>query len=728
MGRILRAGAGKGKRCAASGTANKLDVQKTIAPGIKNSDNPYNGSPLSNCKSPPSTSNSPAISESYGTGGTPEGRPSTGSNGHVHKLCKVKTKDQLLEHVETQHILTAAEVRRRQREANTKWTQGSHFQAFVGAIIVLNAISLGLETEFGDSQVFVIMEHVFTALFTIELLVRLKVEGFASYFHDRMNSLDFMLVMLSILDVWVLDLLGSQIELRVMSLLRTLRLLRLARLLRLFRIFKELTVIIKSMAASGRALFWAGVFLLICVYMFAIFATSQFGKATDCADDDDKVRLLRILKPSADKGKDDEECNIFSFPTGVGTQESLFGSVEKSMMTLYVCLTEGCGFDVVQPMAMTKPWVVVYFYLFTFVTTFGILNVIVGLFCENIMMAANESERELAQASEDRRLTILWKLKELFVSLDQDGSESISRDEFYRALEEDDQVLTCLEELGLQDEAHLFDILDIDQSGSLSVPEFFEGMMIFIRGNEPARAKDIMVTHLNSQWLRSHLHAVQHESKRSFRRLERLLKEELLRDEKGAVKSAMLSDSGEVDAPVPAERSDSPPPIEKEENPENFSIPIALPLPKSPIKHDSSPRNSPKASQEPPIPFLCVYNSDLPDLSEFNGLNGSVNGAPASTTTSSCPTSCPSKSDDDKFAALQNVIVSLVHKVDAADSRTQGRLDKLEKHIRSVSEQVVEVQRGLKSLTEDRIPSKESTEGITSNASNEGGIDIRSIL
>ena len=80
------------------------------------------------------------------------------------------------------------------------------------------------------------------------LLLRLRYEGWRAYFKENSNILDFSLVMMSVVDVWIITPLaqGNNLNLKAMTLLRLLRLLRLARLLRLFRIFKELMIIVSG--------------------------------------------------------------------------------------------------------------------------------------------------------------------------------------------------------------------------------------------------------------------------------------------------------------------------------------------------------------------------------------------------------------------------------------------------------------------------------------------------
>merc|ERR1712072_692743 len=150
-----------------------------------------------------------------------------------------------------------------------------------------------------------------------------------------------------------------------------------------------------------RALTWAMVFLGILVYAFAIFARTQIGSRYLCSDG--MTERAEGEKCPAEAGGGEARTFFFDgFESG--DQSSLFGSVDRTMLTLFVCLTEGCGLDVLQPTALRSPGLTVFWLIFVFVTTFGVLNLIIGLFCENSMKIALETEREIKKSQEEERL------------------------------------------------------------------------------------------------------------------------------------------------------------------------------------------------------------------------------------------------------------------------------------------------------------------------------------
>ena len=70
------------------------------------------------------------------------------------------------------------------------------------------------------------------------------------------------------------------------------------------------------------------------------------------------------------------------------------------MLPLFVFVTESCGLDVVHPTVVKSVGLGFFWLIFIFATTLGVLNQIIGLFCENSMKIALETEWEI-RANED---------------------------------------------------------------------------------------------------------------------------------------------------------------------------------------------------------------------------------------------------------------------------------------------------------------------------------------
>merc|ERR1719420_611805 len=83
----------------------------------------------------------------------------------------------------------------------------------------------------------------------------------------------------------------------------------------------------------------------------------------------------------------DEEYSV-SFPDC----GDMFSTVPRSMYTLFQVLTlESWSMAIVRPVLTKKPGLVIFFIMFLFITTFGLLNVVVGVIVENTLEASRSN-------------------------------------------------------------------------------------------------------------------------------------------------------------------------------------------------------------------------------------------------------------------------------------------------------------------------------------------------
>merc|ERR1711933_311458 len=107
---------------------------------------------------------------------------------------------------------------------------------------------------------------------------------------------------------------------------------------------------------------------------------------------------------------------------------------------------------------------------------FGVLNVLIGLFCDAAIQATETDRENMLADRLAQEATVKETLTEAFCKADADGSGQITNQEFLGMLQED-KVRVSLEHLGVStSEAEgLFTLLDHDDSGTISVSEFVTG-------------------------------------------------------------------------------------------------------------------------------------------------------------------------------------------------------------------------------------------------------------
>ncbi len=139
---------------------------------------------------------------------------------------------------------------------------------FILGLILINAVILfigGYLTSENNKQFFLLADNLLTALFILELIIKLKVFGAKNYFSSNWNKLDFILIIISVpaLISFVLN-----IDIFDVSFLLVFRILRV---FKAFRFFKFIPNIGELVSGVQRAL-KASVFVLLgfIIYIFII--------------------------------------------------------------------------------------------------------------------------------------------------------------------------------------------------------------------------------------------------------------------------------------------------------------------------------------------------------------------------------------------------------------------------------------------------------------------------
>ena len=227
------------------------------------------------------------------------------------------------------------------------------FTNFIVGVILVNAVTLGLETSeqamasFGAGLA--IIDGVCLAIFTIELAAKLYVWRLR-FFRSGWNVFDFVIVAISLVPA--------------AGPLSVLRALRILRVLRLLSVVPEMRRVVNSllMALPGMGSI-AGVMVLI-FYVSSVLATKLFA----------------------------------------GSHPALFGSIPASMYTLFQIMTlEGWSDGVVRPVMEVHPWAWLFFIPFILVTTFAVLNLFIAVIV-NSMQMLNDAENADNRATGEREL------------------------------------------------------------------------------------------------------------------------------------------------------------------------------------------------------------------------------------------------------------------------------------------------------------------------------------
>ncbi|MEL6317297.1 MAG: ion transporter [Pseudomonadota bacterium] len=240
------------------------------------------------------------------------------------------------------------------------------FQRTIMIVIVINAISIGLETwdaaMAAAGPALVLVDQICLAIFVLELMMKLVAKGWR-FFLSGWNLFDFAIVAVSIAPM------GQNLsELRALRILRALRLVSNAPSLR--RVAEGFLRALPGMTS---------VFMLLSLifYIASVMATKLFG----------------------------------------GSHPEWFGSIGASAYTLFQIMTlESWSMGIVRPVMETHPYAWAFFLPFILLTTFAVLNLLIGL----IVNAMQEGHWEEAdKETEAYRVAVREELAYLHEHLDR---------------------------------------------------------------------------------------------------------------------------------------------------------------------------------------------------------------------------------------------------------------------------------------------------------------------
>ena len=374
----------------------------------------------------------------------------------------------------------------------SSFVEGTVFNMFSASLIIVNAILIGIEIEVGridqptaSRLPWYIAQNILTIGFIIELSLRLYSRR-KKFFEELWNVADVVLVLLSMLSTWILPFVYSDVSTNMYVLSSTIRLVRIMTVGRLARVlsgFRELWSVISGFVDAIKTLLWVSIFLVFLLYIGAVFVTIEIGQNPD------------IYEP-------------YKFISGGWDYQEYFGSVGRSMLTLFQIVTlDDWSNGIARHVMTNQPAMCIFFLLFVLLTSFGLMNIITGIIVERTLTAAKLNQERHQRSQEKERARVLNHLREIFEMADKDGNGSLTIDEFRTAIRHPDvERKLKLIELPVADAEELFQILDHDSSGELSVDEFIGGC---IRLKGTAKSKDLLAVQINIQSLSERMETIE---------------------------------------------------------------------------------------------------------------------------------------------------------------------------------------------------------------------------
>ncbi|XP_017887476.1 voltage-dependent T-type calcium channel subunit alpha-1G isoform X3 [Ceratina calcarata] len=276
-----------------------------------------------------------------------------------------------------------------------KLVEHKYFQQGILLAILINTLSMGIEYHNQPEILTIVVEIsniVFSAVFAVEMLLKIIAEGPFGYISNGFNVFDGVVVMLSVVEIC-----QSLVEEERgggssgLSVLRTFRLLRILKLVRFLpNLRRQLFVMLRTM--DNVAVFFS--LLVLFIFIFSILGMNLFG-----------CKFCETMK-----GSSDVECD-----------RKNFDSLLWAIVTVFQILTqEDWNVVLFNGMQKTSHWAALYFVALMTFGNYVLFNLLVAILVEGF-----SSERNERREREQREMAKL-AAKEAGMGSD-DGSSRISR-------------------------------------------------------------------------------------------------------------------------------------------------------------------------------------------------------------------------------------------------------------------------------------------------------------
>jgi voltage-gated sodium channel len=253
--------------------------------------------------------------------------------------------------------------------------EGRAVTSFITILILINAVTLGLETDaeilsdFGATLHWI--DRIILVIFSVELALKFYVYRL-NFFRSGWNIFDLVIVGIA----W-LPTSGA------LTVLRTLRILRI---LRLISVVPQMRRVVSAIGYSIPGMVSVVGVLGLIFYVAAVLATKLFGIHPD------------------------------------PNMQEWFGTISASAYTLFQIMTlESWSMGVVRPTMTLFPWAWAFFLPFIIITSFAVLNFFIGIIVDS-MQTAQKLEAEALGQDDDSPVT-QRDLQKLHAKLDEISNE-----------------------------------------------------------------------------------------------------------------------------------------------------------------------------------------------------------------------------------------------------------------------------------------------------------------
>lgn len=356
-----------------------------------------------------------------------------------------------------------------------EFVEAPNFQYFIGVVICANIFVLAGETDHEDWAIWWYCDNCFLVIFLIEILLRLAYRGLVEFLCGaewKWGIIDMAIVALGISELWVplvISRLGGTTDDDLVpspqhshlgghhaSLIRFLRLLRLLRICRFFRMVKRLMNLLKAFQDMMSSFVLIFSILFFTLFSCAIICTHLLGHGEG----------LPRRREGLEHVYEEIQENFRDIPT--------------SVFTLFQITTTDNWVRIADPVIDLSPMWQIFFIVFICFSSWTMISVLTAVASDSMVMATLERGEAEAKEQEAKRHAFIEFLRDKFYEGDVDGNGYLDKQEFEDMIMKE-TTITYMRELGITSLSpdyllKAWDMLDVDDSGELTIDEFVLGL------------------------------------------------------------------------------------------------------------------------------------------------------------------------------------------------------------------------------------------------------------
>mmetsp|Transcript_29470 Transcript_29470/g.68609 ORF Transcript_29470/g.68609 Transcript_29470/m.68609 type:complete len:375 (-) Transcript_29470:73-1197(-) len=209
-------------------------------------------------------------------------------------------------------------------------------------------------------------------------------------------------------------------------------------------------------------------FLVMAMFIIinAIFCTEMLGKA-------EAFERIHLVEDPVRRAQLQQEITV------------LFKDIPTSVFTLFRVTTTDNWIEIANPVLELDPRWGLFFILFILIAAWTMISVLTAVASDSMVAAASFRQEAEAREQEVKKKEFRTFLRTTFYEADEDGNSTLDADEFKKLIQKE-SLSNYMRTLGIniqmQDLERAWLMLDVDQSGELTIDEFVMGLAYLQEG------------------------------------------------------------------------------------------------------------------------------------------------------------------------------------------------------------------------------------------------------